>query len=326
MRYTLSTIALLSLFTTATAFAEPLIYVAAGSANKVLAIDPVTNSVVKEFNGIDNPHSLVATPDGEYLIAGSLKLKDPVEGQEGPGESTIYIIHPVHGHVMSTMAAVGVIHHLAITPDGRYVISTHPTEGGISYADLIGDGGVKTLKTGNGPNYTAITADGLKAYVTNSGSNTVSEIDIKSWTVTRSLDGGPGPEHLVLSRDESKLFTINARAGKISEIDIASGKVTKTWELGKGAHGLDLSEDGNSLFATAKGRGVLVAIDLASDKQREMALSPAPYHLEVLPGTGKVYVSSQKDPKIWVIDPQTWTVDGEIAIQGEGHQMTITDG
>jgi len=312
-------------FISTAAMAEPVIYVAAGSANKVLVIDPKTNTIVKEFNGISNPHALVATADGEYVIAGSLTEKKRKKGDDRPPESTIYIIHPVHGHVMSTMSAPGMIHHQAITPNSRYVISTHPTQGGISYADLEGEGGVKTIKTGSGPNYTVITRDGKNAYVSNSGDNSISEIDLKTWSVTRTLEGGPDPEHLALSQDESKLFAINARAGKLSVIDVKTGDVTDSWEIGKGAHGLDLSEDGQTVFATSKKREVLIAIDLASGSRREMSLSPAPYHLEAVAGTGKVYVSSSKESKIWVIDPKSWKVEAEIAIPGNGHQMALGD-
>ena len=310
-------------FISSAALAEQVIYVAAGSANKVLAIDLDTNTVIKEYGGIANPHALVATPDGEYVIAGSLNEKKPPVGSDKAPESTIYIIHPVHGHVMSTMPAEGMIHHQAITPNARYVISTHPTRGGISYADLEGDGGVKTLKTGPGPNYTVITKDGAMAYVSNSGNNSISEIDLKTWTVKRNLKGGGSPEHLVLSKDEKSLLAINARAGKVSVVDITSGEVGKGWQIGENAHGLGLSEDGNTLFATSKKSGVLVSIDLATDTRREMALSPSPYHLEAIAGTGKVYVSSSTSPKIWVVDPEAWKVVSEITIEGEGHQMAL---
>jgi YVTN family beta-propeller protein len=310
-------------FLSSAALAEPIIYVAAGSANKVLAIDPKTNKVVNEFDGIDNPHALVATLDGEYVIAGSLNEKKPSIGSNAVPESTIYIIHPAHGHVMSTMPAPGMIHHQAITPDSRYVISTHPTQGGISYADLEGEGGVKTMKTGPGPNYTVITRDGAKAFVSNSGNNSISEIDLKSWSVSRSLKGGAGPEHIVLSKDEENLFAINARAGKVSVIDVKLGDIIKSWDVGKNAHGLDLSEDGKTIFATSKKSGVLVAIDIEDGTRREMSLSPSPYHLETIAGTGKIYVSSSKEPKIWVIDPKAWKVVSEITIQGEGHQMAL---
>jgi len=305
------------------ATAEPVIYVAAGSANKVLAIDPKTNTVIREFGGIENPHALTITPDGEYVIAGSLKESLREKGDTRPPESTIYIIHPIHGHVMSTIPVEGMIHHQAITPDGRYVISTHPTRGGISYADITGEHGARNVKTGPGPNYTVVRKDGSKAYVSNSGNGTISELDLRTWIVARNIEGGPSPEHLALSGDGKTLYALSARAGKISAVDIDGGKVDKVWDIGKGAHGLDLSEDGRALFATNRKLELLIAIDLVTGERREMKLSPQPYHLEVLPGINRIYVSSRQDPKIWVIDPGTWKVVGEIAISGEGHQMVL---
>jgi len=315
--------ALAGTFFATAAFADPVLYVAAGSANKVLAVDPVANKVIQQFDGIENPHALVTTSDGEYVIAGSLKEKRDKTDAKAKPESTIYIVHPAHGHVMSTMPAVGMIHHQAITPNDRYVISTHPTQGAISYADLEGDGGVKMLKTGPSPNYTVITKDGKTAFVSNSGDGTVSEIDLTSWTVKRQIKVGGFPEHMALSKDEKTLFSINPRGGNVSVISIADGKVLKELDVGKGAHGLGLSEDGKTLFATSKKREVLVAFDLESGNVRELPLSPAPYHLEAVKGTGKVYVSSRKAPKIWVVDPQKMEVVGEIAISGEGHQMAL---
>lgn len=323
MKRTFFLFAITAVFASSAALAEPAIYVAAGSANKVLVIDPETNKVIKEFDGIDNPHALVSTPDGEYVIAGGLAEKKQKKGDKNPPESTIYLIHPAHGHVMSTMPAEGMIHHQAITPDGRYVISTHPTRGNISYADLVGEGGVQTLKTGPGPNFTIINAAGSKAYVSNSGNNTISEIDLKTWTVARTLKGGASPEHLALSSDEKTIYSINARAGTVSVIDVETGAVAEKLSIGKNAHGLGLSEDGKTLFATSKKNGILVAIDLENGTRREMSLSPSPYHLESIAGTGRVYVSSSKEPIIWVIDPKAWKVVSEIAIEGEGHQMSL---
>ena len=57
--------------------------------------------------------------------------------------------------------------------------------------------------------------------------------------------------------------------------------------------------------------------------RRVLPLSPAPYHLETIKGTGKVYVSSSSSPKIWVVDQTSAQLVGEIEIKGEAHQMTI---
>ncbi len=300
------------------ALAKPVIYVAAGSANKILAIDPETNKVVQEIEGVENPHALVTTPDGEYVISGSLKEKKVGDKTE----STIYIVHPVHGHVMSTLKAEGMIHHQTITPDGNQVISTHPTKGSISLANLE-TSEVKSLKTGPGPNYTIITKDGKTAYVSNTGNGTISEIDLAAWKVARVLKSGPGPEHLAISLDEKTLYAINARVGTVSTVSVKTGEVGKVFEIGKAAHGLDISEDGKQIFATSKKSDLLVATDLKTGGQRKLKLSPAPYHLEVIKGTGKIYVSSRKQPKIWMVDQQTLKLEGEIAIVGEGHQMAL---
>lgn len=303
--------------------AAPLVYVAAGSANKIIVIDAATDKVVGEFDNIDNPHSIVSTPDGEYIISGSLKEKKNETDPSKPPESTIYLVHPAHGHVMLTMAADGIIHHQAITPDGRYVISTHPTRGNISVADLQQNKVIRTVKTGKAPNYAIVSKDGKKIYVSNSGDGTISIIDIDTWTEARTMPAGPGPEHLVLSGDEKTLFVTNPRAGTITAIGIASGTVTRTYQLGGKLHGLDITDDGKTLFVSNRSEEKLIALDPKTDSRRELPLSPAPYHLETIHGTGKVYVSSSKSPRIWVIDQSSATLIGEITISGEGHQMTI---
>jgi len=308
---------------TSPAIAKPLVYVAAGSSNKIIVIDAATDNVVGEFDGIENPHSIVSTPDGEYVITGSLKEKRSKTDPDKAPESTIYLVHPAHGHVMLTMAAEGIIHHQEITPDGRYVISTHPTRGNISVADLQQNKVVRTIKTGNAPNYALVSKKGDEIYISNSGDGTISIVSLDTWAVTRTMPAGPGPEHLALSGDGETLFVTNPRAGTVSAVSIASGKLTRTFDLGGKLHGLDISDDGKTLFVSNRSEDKLIALDPLTDTRRTLPLSPAPYHLETINGTGKVYVSSSKTPIIWVIDQNSATLIGEIAISGEGHQMTI---
>lgn len=305
--------------------AKPLVYVAAGSANQIIVIDAATDKVVGNYDGIENPHSIVSTPDGEYILSGSLKEKRPAKDSKKSPHSTIYLVHPAHGHVMLTMAAEGIIHHQAITPDGRYVISTHPTKGNVSVADLQQNKVVRTVKTGNAPNYALVSKNGQAIYVSNSASGSISVIDPKTWSVVRTLKAGPGPEHLAISKDEKTLFVTNPTAGTVSAIDIAGGEVSRTYQLGGKLHGLDITDDGSTLFVTSRSDNKLIALDPKTDTRRVLPLSPAPYHLETIEGTGKIYVSSSKLPKLWVIDQQTAKLTGEIKIVGEGHQMTTVN-
>ncbi|BAU49826.1 hypothetical protein SVA_3278 [Sulfurifustis variabilis] len=308
-----------------TASAAPTVYIPLGSGNKVIAVDAATDQITATYPDVENPHGLVATPDGEYLIAGSLKETPvPAGAPHDTPNSKLAVIHPIHGHVMLTVPVTGWTHHETVTRDGRYVISTHPTRGYVSVVDLVGNKVVRMVATGPAPNYTLMSHDGKRAFVSNSGNGTISEVDVATWTVVRTLEAGAGPEHLVFSKDERTIYVANPRAGVVTAVDVASGKPARTFPVGKDAHGLDISDDGSTLYATARGDEKLVAIDTASGETRTLRLSPAPYHLNTIHGAGKVYVSSAKAPTIWVIDQKTFTLKGTIQLPGgEGHQMAI---
>jgi len=314
-----------SMALTNTLQASPTVYIPLGSANQVIRVDAATDSITATYTGVDNPHGLVATPDGEYLIAGSLKETPLKKGQSKDTlNSKLFFIHPVHGHVMSTIPVSGWTHHQSITSDGKYVLSTHGMRGAISVVDLESNEVIKTVQTGPVPNYTLITKDNKRAYVSNTGNNTISEVDLKSWKVKRTLKAGPAPEHMAFSKDEKTIFVTNPRAGKVSAVSVKSGKVTKTYKIGKAVHGLDIGDDGKTLFVSSKKENKLVAVDTVTGKKKELTLSPAPYHLNTIRNTGKVYVSSRKKPIIWVVDQKTLKLINTIKLPaGEAHQMAI---
>ena len=316
-----------SMALTNTLQASPTVYIPLGSGNQVVKVDAATDKITATYTGVENPHGLVVTPDGEYLIAGSLKETALKKGQASDTpNSKLFFIHPAHGHVMSTIPVSGWSHHQAITSDGKYVLSTHGMRGAISVVDLENNKVIKTVKTGLVPNYTLITKDNKRAFVSNSGNNSISEIDLKNWIVIRKLEAGPAPEHMVFSANEKTIFVTNPRAGKISEVSVKTGKIIKTYKVGKAVHGLDIGDDGKTLFVSSKKENKLVAINTISGNKKELALSPAPYHLNTIHNSGKVYVSSRNKPLIWVIDQKTLKLVNTINLPaGEGHQMAIIE-
>ena len=52
--------------------ASPTVYIPLGTGNQVIQVDAATDTITASYSGVENPHGLVATPDGEYLVAGSL--------------------------------------------------------------------------------------------------------------------------------------------------------------------------------------------------------------------------------------------------------------
>lgn len=299
--------------------ADPMVYIPLGTGNGVVALDAASRTIKERFSGVANPHGLVATPDGEYLVAGSLDERD--------GKSKLFLIHPVHGQVMSEISVDGWTHHQAVTPDGRYVLSTHPTRGRITALDVQTNRIAHTVETGPGPNYILVTRDGSRAYVSNSGNGTLSEVDLGQWAVRRTLEAGPVPEHMAFSRDEQTIYVANARAGKVTAVDVKRGKPRRSYDIGEQVHGLDISEDGTTLFVTNRKANELVALDPSSGKQRKLSLAPEPYHLNTIRGTGTVYVSSHEAPVLWIVDQKSLKLLDTLELPaGQGHQMAVIAG
>lgn len=333
--------------------AEPMVYVPLGSAGKILAIDGATDKIVSTIGGVPAIHGLAETPDGRFLVAGSLKEREAGDSapqkpakmsakdhaahhKSMPGSakkakkadvplSTVSIISTKDGSIVRRIDVPGAVHHVAISRNGKFAVVTHPGEGTISAIDLGSYKVVATLATGAMPNYVVFSPVSGRAYVSNGGNNTISEIDPATWKVRRTLTTGEGPGHMALSGDSKNLYVANGDDGTVSEINIKSGAVARSFNIGDTLHGMDISNDAKTLFVSALGQDKVVAIDLKTMKKRSVKIS-APYHLAVLGRTGKLYVSSADEPDIQVIDQASLVVLGTISIGGKGHQMALSAG
>ncbi len=331
------------------ALGQTRVYVPLGDANAVLVIDAESDRIIGQIAGVTEVHGLAGTARGDILVAGSYAETQPGHAAAPPkpagmseavhrahhvkpaksatlkpaGISYVSLIRASDRSITRRIEVPGAVHHTAVTPDGRYAIATHPDTEGISVIDLSSYAVIKSVRTGSMPNYAEFSRDGKRAYVSNAGDNTVSEIDTNGWTVRRIFPVGGSPEHLVLSPDAGKLYVNNVDDGSVSVVSLNRGEVVKIYAVGGEVHGIDLSDDGKTLFVSGREQNKLVAIDLVKGGMRSAPLSPAPYHLTTIRGSGKLYVSSADEPKIWVVDQKTLRVEREIPIRGKGHQMVV---
>ena len=329
------------------AWASQSIYIPLGDKNQVQIIDTSTHRVIDTIEDVGNAHGLAMTPDKRYLVAGSFSestAEDPLiprpeavseaehekhhdvsanDESKKVGTSYVSIIDTANNEVVRRVAVSGAVHHVAVSPDGQYAVTTHPGTGRISVVDLKSYETVASIETGPAPNYAAFSNDGSAVYVSNTGDNSISEIDVPQWRKVQHIAVGKAPEHIVLAPDGLTLYTNNVGDGTASAISLQDGTVIKTFPIGAAPHGIDLSDDGKTLFATSKGDNKIVAVDLETGNRRTAALAPAPYHLASIQGTNTLYVSSRAENRLWVVDQITLGVIKEIAIGGIGHQMVI---
>jgi len=330
--------------------AEPILYVVTGPNNTMLAIDTQKDEIMSEIGELENAHGLAGNKNTPYLVAGSLSKSENINTKENlaskpitmsddahkrhhtaagdekgnTGKSYVSIIHPEHGHVMNRIEVVGITHHTAVSPDGKVAIAAHSQNGGVSVIDLNQSKVITFIKTGQVPNFVVFNDGGQFAYVTNSGSGSISVIDTKKWSVIKDIKVGSGPAHLFLDKPTNVLYVVNVLGGSVSAINLTDKKIVSTYQVGKSPHGISMSSDGKWLFVSNKGSDTLTRINIRNGNVKNLTLKPAPYHLEVIPNSRKLYVSSRKQAKIWVIDQLAMNILKEINIGfGVAHQMVL---
>jgi DNA-binding beta-propeller fold protein YncE len=324
-------------------------FVPMGTANSVGIIDLNSHQLMPPITGTTNTHGSALTPDGRYLVVGSLTAHDseePVSRPEGVTEDEhaahhggggataatpeddantgrIYVVDTTTNAIARTLEVPGPVHHVLVTHDGRYAVSTHPMGGGISVVDLESGQLVETVATGPAPNYVVATDDGQSLLVSNTGNGTVSEVDTRHWFVKRNLRVGGGPEHMVLPPDNKRLYVNDGASGEVIVLGLSKGDVVARYDVGAEPHGVGLSADGQTLYATSKGGNQVVRIELASGIRHSAPLAPAPYHLAVSPVDGSLLITSRAEARLWVLDPGSLEIIDDVSLDGIGHQISL---
>lgn len=345
MRYWTSIVAaaLVAGLTATSSQAAERMFVPLGDGNAIVIIDTAMDKVVGRIDDVSAAHGLAGTPDGRFLIAGSSRTRAPGTApaeatgvaeedhtaHHAPGTpgavaevvSSVTIIRQSDLKIERRIDVPGAVHHVAASPDSRFAVVTHPARNGISVIDLVAFEARPLVPTGPGANYAAFSNDGALAYVSNGGNGTVTALNTKTWKIVQTFKVGKEPEHLAMAPNGRHLYINNVKSGTVSEIYLIDPRRTREYRVGANPHGVDVSDDSDWSYVAVQDENKLVAINRKKQPQRTLALTPEPYHLAVVRGRGKIYVSSAKEPKIWVVDASTLLVVREIPIGGKGHQM-----
>lgn len=301
--------------------AATMVFVALGPANRILAIDAARHAPVQSLLGVTNARTVVSGDDG-LLVAGSFNETQVA----GKSHGELYVIDPVHGHTVFILPVVGRIHDQAVASDGRSVISTHPTWNGISVFDLRGLQIVHYLKTGNEPIAVAVRRLEPRAYVSNAGDRTITEVDTRTWRIVRQWAQSTGPRQLLINREETRLLVGEPEQGTVALLNLETGKLERRIPLDKDFQSLALGDDSRSLYISGPGSRVRV-LDIESGATRDVDLGAATGYVNVIAGSGVLYVASREQPVIWVLNQRDLTLLETIELPaGEGFQAALQTG
>ena len=304
----------------ASKLSKGIAYVAMGPSNNVAAIDIATGQVMGTLAAGWNPHGVAATPDGHYLVTTSRQLKP----SDPPVPTRVSIINTQTFQTLVHLDVGGDSHHAFINPQGTNAYVSVPARGGIAVIDVLGLRVIRHVKTGARANSIVTSPDGETIYVTNKGDDTLSIIDGNTFETVATIPLGIGPDHVAIDGAGQWLFVTNAFSNDVSVVDLEAKKEVARIPVAQGPHGLGLSRDGKILYVASRGGKTVSAVDVSSRKVlRTKALGKGPGHLTVTPDGKHIYVNDEKLGKIWVLEPETLTVQTSISLWPEPHETTV---
>ena len=291
------------------------------AANTVTLIDVATNTAYASIPTGQQPHHVVATPDGrEFWVtlygenrlqvfdASTLKEVASVDvgasnddltfDPEGKmlyvslGKSDAVAIVDVLARKLVTTVRVGrAPHGVKVTPDGKYLLVTNTGDNTVSLLGLQPQPAVQaTIRTGPDPFEVTVTADGRMAYVSNFLGDSLSVIDLAARKTVAYIKSGKQPAMLALepsgAQDQSgqgRIWVAATGAGEVWVIDAATRNLVTRIPAGGGAHGVLMTPAGK-VFVTNSNDGTVTIIDQASAKVLQtIAVGNNPNGLTYLP-------------------------------------------
>jgi len=96
----------------------------------------------------------------------------------------------------------------ALTPDGKILLSTSPSDNTVYVFDTATGKQLAVLPVGKAPKGVKVTPDGNFAYVSNQGSGNISVIDLKRLSVVDSIKVKAGPHNAHFTRDGKRAVTL----------------------------------------------------------------------------------------------------------------------
>jgi YVTN family beta-propeller protein len=238
------------------------------AGDAVDVIDPLTNKVVGEIQGIEVNHGVAVAPDGSriYVSDEAQSTLDVADGKTLKVTKRI----PLSGHP----------NNIALTPDGRriYVAITEAT-GGLDVIDTDSLQDIKTIPIKGGIHNPYVTPDGKYAVAGSILGRTVNVIDVPTNELAWSVPMGQGVRPMAISTNpdgSSKwIFVQLSDLNGFAVVDFATRKEIKRLQnpdlppgretVPQGAdpsHGIAVTSDGKTLVVNSRLNNALYTYSL----------------------------------------------------------------
>jgi YVTN family beta-propeller protein len=301
------------------------IYITNSAGNTVDVVDPATNKVVQTIQGIELPHGVVFSPDGNRVYISN------------ESESVVDVVDGSSGRILEKVSLNGHPNNLAITKDGkRLLVGIRAASGSLDVVDTSSLKIVKSIPVSGPVHNVFVTPDGKYSVCGSIDSKTLTVVDLQTEKAIWDLNLGSGvrPMAFEVNPDGSTnrifaqlsgfngfaivSFAKHAEVGRVRLPDEPGGYGIAEGRTGTPSHGIGISPDGKSLWIASTAANAVfeyalpslelkgnVALPVVHPTGQEKVTGSVPEWITFTPDGKLMYVSNSGDRSVSAIAPST---------------------
>jgi YVTN family beta-propeller protein len=280
------------------------------AGDSVMLIDPVSNKVVGQIDGIEVNHGAAAAPDGSRFYI------------TNEAESTVDVADAKTLKVIKQIPLTNHPNNIAISKDGRRVYAAIVAgAGAVDVIDTSSLTRVKSIKTEGGIHNTFVTPDGKYVVAGSIIGKKISVIDAASeeiaWTIP--MEAGVRPICFEVNPDGSikRMFVQLSDFHGFVAVDWTTRQIVQRIKLpdvpaserhteglqGSPSHGIGTTPDGRVLWATSKMNSYVYAYSIPNlEFLGGVKVGDHPDWLTFTPDSKRMYVANAGSNSVSVVD------------------------
>ncbi len=217
------------------------------------------------------------------------------------GEDAVALVDLLSGKIINrtTLAPGDAPREIALTPDGRMLLTANYGTNTVSFIDTSLLTEVQRVQVGYAPGSLLMDGTGRRAYIFNDRSNTISVIDVARMAVVGTLPTETGPVRGQFNARQDRLYVIFSGSPYLDVIDLRTLAVLRRQYVGTGAYSMRVDPRTDLLYIGRK-RDNAVAV------YNPFTLTPS-YYIRTQGPVSYMTIDAKED-NLYLVIPERKTV------------------
>jgi YVTN family beta-propeller protein len=272
--------------------------------------------------------TLTLEPDGSQPVALAVNSSTGRIYVANAGRDNVSVIDGASSTVIATIPVGRAPRGVAVDPKANRVYVANSGSNEVTAIDGGSNEVVATLAVDDEPWDLAADPNTGRVFVSNRGSGTVSVIDGRHNFVIATVFVGDLPAGVAVNPDTGRVYVACSGSGHLGVVDgvsnllvaalpLASGSSVEAWDVAVDSSSNRVYVATPAAEASDADAGTIEVIDASSSSPVGFMTVPGPAEaLAVDSASGRIYVGSSSDDRMWVIDARTNVVTSAVGLEG----------